>query len=59
MLSKMSGKNPYCVIITDDVNCRSTNWWENDIENDESKLFKPLTSDLGLHQLIKEPTHVI
>ena len=63
MLSKMSGENPYCVIITGDFNCRSTNWWENDIENDiendEGKLFEPLTIDVGLHQLIKEPTHFI
>ena len=39
MLSKMSGKNPYCVIITGDFNCRSTNWWEDDIKNEEGKLF--------------------
>ena len=59
MLSKMSGENPYCVIITGDFNCRSTNWWGDDIENDEGKLFEPFTSDLGLHQLINEPTHSI
>ena len=59
MLSKMSSENPYCVIITGDFNCRATNWWENDIENDEGKLFEPLTADLGLHQLINEPTHLI
>ena len=40
-------------------NCRSTQWWENDIENNEGKLFEPLTSDLGLYQLISEPTHLI
>ena len=59
MLSRMSSENPYCVIITGDFNCRATNWWENDIENDEGKLFEPLTADLGLHQLINEPTHLI
>ena len=59
MLSKMSGENPFCVIITGDFNCRSKNWWGDDIENDEGKLFEPFTSDLGLHQLINEPTHSI
>ena len=57
MLSKMHAKNPFCVVITGDFNCRSSQWWENDIENNEGKLFEPLTSDLGFHQLISEPTH--
>ena len=45
--------------MTGDFNCRSTNWWEDDIENEEGKLFEPFTSELGLHQLINEPTHFI
>ena len=59
MLSKMHAENPYCVIITGDFNCRSTQWWESDIENNEGKLFEPLTADIGLHQLISEPTHLM
>ena len=59
MLSKMSDENPYCVIVTGDLNCRSSHWWENDIDNEEGKLFEPFSSDLGLHQLISEPTHFI
>ena len=59
MLSKMNAENPFSVIITGEFNCRSTQWWENDIENNEGKLFEPFTSDLGLHQLISEPTHLI
>ena len=55
----MSAENPYAVIITGDFNCRSTQWWANDNENDEGKSFEPLTSELGLHQLISEPTHKI
>ena len=57
MLSKMAAENPYCVIITGDFNARSPQWWENDLENDFGKVFEPFTSDLGLHQLISEPTH--
>ena len=59
LLSKLHAENPFCVIITGDFNCRSTQWWENDIENDEGKLFEPVTSDLGLHQLISEPKHLM
>ena len=59
MLSKMSTESPYAVIVTGDFNCRSTQWWANDNENDEGKSFEPLTSELGLHQLISEPTHTI
>ena len=59
ILSKLSAEDPQAVIITGDFNCRSPQWWENDIENDEVEQFEPLTSDLGLHQLISGPTHVI
>ena len=55
----MHAENPFCVIFTGDFNCRSTQWWENDIENSEGKLFEPLASDNGLHQLISEPTHLM
>ena len=57
MLSKMHAENPFCVVITGDFNCRSSQWWDNDIESNEGELFEPLTSDLGLHHLISEPTH--
>ena len=57
LISKMQLETPYCIVITGDFNCRSTQWWADDIENTEGKLFEPLTSDLGLHQLISEPTH--
>ena len=57
MISKMAAESPYCVILTGDFNCRSPQWWENDTENEEGKIFEPLTSDLGLHQMISEPNH--
>ena len=59
MLSKMSTESQYSVIITGHFNCRSSQWWENDIDNEESKIFEPFTSDLGKHQLISEPTHIM
>ena len=59
LLSKLHAENRHCVVIAVDFNCCSTQWWENDIENNKGKLFEPLISDLGLHQLISEPTHLM
>ena len=63
MLAKKHAENLYCVIITGDFNCKSTQWWESDIENNEGKLFEniegKLTADIGLNQLISEPTHLM
>ena len=53
------GEKVLNVIINGDFNCRSTQWWENDIDNNEGKLFEPITYDIGLHQLILEPTHLM
>ena len=54
----MSAKEPYATIITGDFNC-SPQWWGDHIETDEGKQLEPLMSDLGLHQLISGPTHMI
>ena len=59
MLSKMRTENPFSVVISGDFNCRSTQWWHDDIENSEGKLFEPITAENGLHQLISEPTHIL
>ena len=59
LLSKLHAENPFSVIIIGDFNCHSIQWRENDIDNNEGKLFEPITSDLGLHQLISEPTHLL
>ena len=59
MLSKMASENPYCVVITGDFNARSTQWWENDIENDAGRLIEPFTADMGFEQLISQATHII
>ena len=59
MLSKMSAEKPFSVIITGDFNCRSTQWWDGEFENEEGRIFEPFTADLGLNQLISEPTHIM
>ena len=59
MLPKMASKNPYCVVITDDLNARSAQLWENGLENDADELFDLFTAELGLEQLISKLTHII
>ena len=55
----MHAENPFCVIITGDFNCRSTQWRKNDVENNEGKLFGPITSYNSVHQLTSEPMHLM
>ena len=55
----MAAKNTICVVITCDFNCRASQLWENEIENNERRHFESLTSDIGLYQLILEPTHLM
>ena len=43
--------------ITGDLNCRSTNWWEGDIDKEEGISLEASTSDLGLYKMTSEPTH--
>ena len=57
MLSKMSAENSYCIVITGDFSVRSSQWWENDMENDAGRSFEPFNAGLGFKQLISEPTH--
>ena len=59
MLFRLSGEEPYAIIITGDFNSRFPQWWNGDNENDEGKQFEPLTPDLGLQQLKSGPTHKI
>ena len=59
MLSRLSAEEPYAVIISGDFNCRFSQWRKGDKENDEGKQFEPLTSDLGLHQMISGQAHMI
>ena len=59
LLANIHAENPFCVVITGDFYCFSTQWWGNDIEDNEGKLFEQLSSELDLHRLIAEPTHLL
>ena len=56
MLSEMSAENHLLVVIGY-FTAHSHIWWDSYLENDARKSFEPFTVDLGLYQLIAEPTH--
>ena len=50
-------ENPYFVIFTGDFNAHSVQWWPDGDSNNEGAQLNTLFSELGLTQLITEPTH--
>ena len=58
MLDKIGDENPFAIILTGDLNCRSPNFWDDEIlESSEGKELSNLTLSNGLKQVINEPTH--
>ena len=55
--SKISSEKPYLFIFTGDVIAHSVQWWPNGDSNNEGTQLNILFSELGLTQLIFEPTH--
>ena len=52
-------KNPFLVVATGDFNAKSSNWFCQDKTNFEVDAIENLTTQFGLHQVIKEPTHIL
>ena len=48
----------YPVIVTRDLNCRSSQWWTEDIENIEGSALDDLIETNNMQQLIDEPAYV-
>ena len=58
ILDKIVNKNPLIVALGD-FNAKTTNWYKNDINSYEGLKIDTSTSQLGLQQLINEPTNLI
>jgi len=56
--SKILTENPYLIIFTGDFNAHSKHWWPDGDSNNEGTHLNILFSELGLTQMIKEPTHL-
>jgi len=55
--SNIENENPYSVIYTGDFNAQSSQWWPDGNETNEGSIINIILSELGLNQLISEPTH--
>ena len=58
-LDKATTYNPFSVVVLGDFNAKSCNWCINDKTNFKGAKIDTLTSQNGLHQIIKEPTHFL
>ena len=57
LYESLKKENPYCIFISGDFNGHSELWWKDGDTNAEGSEIEQLTSRLGLHQLIHEPTN--
>ena len=58
VLTNIRNERPSCIAFIGDFNCRSSQWWTEDIENPESKLLDEFMDTNSLYQLINEPTYI-
>ena len=58
-LETLSRKNPFLLVAIGDFNAKSKVWYCNDNTTDQGKALENVTSQFGLHQVIKEPTHIL
>ena len=58
VLSTIRDERPHCVIFTGDFNCRSSQWWADDVESPEGAALDEFLETNGLYQLIDEPTNI-
>ena len=55
----MRDENPHCIFLTRHCNCRSQQWWPDDIENEEGVAFDEFIESNNLTQLIDQPIHIM
>ena len=51
-------QNPHFILVTVDLNVRSSSGWKNDVTSEGSQV-DAVTWSYGLSQLIREPTHIL
>ena len=58
-LDSVMTNNPFLTVILGDFNAKYSLWYNNDITTYEGSKTDGVTSQFGLQQIIKEPTHII
>ena len=51
--------NPFLVDVLGNINSKPLNWCSSDKTNFEGTEYDTVTSKIGLHQIIKNPTHIL
>ena len=57
-LEHIANKNPFLIVVLGDFNARMQGWYQNDIATSEGCKIDIATSQFGLTQIMKEPTHI-
>ena len=55
----LAQKSPFLLAAIGDFNANSSNWYNRDKTSLEGNTIENITSQLGLHQIINEPTHIL
>ena len=58
-LGTLSQKNPFLVVAIGNFNAKSKSWYINDSTTFQGNVLENITSQFGLQQIIKEPTHIL
>ena len=58
-LETLEQRNPFLMVIIDDFNAKSKHWCSQDSTNFKGIIIENVTSQFGLSQIIKEPTHIL
>ena len=58
-LGTLSQKNPFLVVAIGDFNAKSKSWYISDSTTSQGNVLENITSQFGLQQTIKEPTHIL
>ena len=58
-LDTIANKNPYLIVVLGDFNAKSSNWCKHGKIIYEGSKIDNITSQVGLKQLIQEPTHIL
>ena len=58
-LETLSKNKPYVLVATGDFNAKLTHWYSQDTNTFKGISVENVVSQFGLHQIIKEPTHIL
>ena len=58
-LELLAQKNPFLLTAIVNFTAKSSNWYNKDKTSFEDNTIENVTSQLGLHQIINEPTHIL